>query len=109
MTDHCDSAAGGDLEIHVMQDLPTRVVAKLHHLEVYLRLAGDQLSGIGSILHVLALVQQAKQALHVGQRLLHFPVHHAKQEQWRGKLQQIGIDQDQIPNRQGAGDYPVGG
>ncbi|MOA53830.1 hypothetical protein D3C78_1773460 [compost metagenome] len=66
MTDYCDSAAGGDLEVHVMQDLPTRVIAKLHALEAYLRLAGNQLPGIRGVLHILALVEQAKQALHVG-------------------------------------------
>ncbi|MNU01993.1 hypothetical protein D3C72_2455620 [compost metagenome] len=66
MTDHCDSTTGGDLEVHIVQDLPTRVVTEAHGLEAYPGLAGIQDLGVGSILHVLTLVEQAEQSLHVG-------------------------------------------
>ncbi|MNO73037.1 hypothetical protein D3C76_639960 [compost metagenome] len=80
MADHRHGAAGRDFEVDAVEDLAARVVAEAHVLEAHARAAGHQRHGVGRVLHVLAFVEQAEQALHVGHRLLHLAVHHAEQE-----------------------------
>ena len=109
MADHRHGAAGGNLEVHAVQDLPARVVAEAHALEAHGGPAAVQGHGIRRVLHILALVEQAEQAFHVGQRLFHFAVHHAEQEQRRGQLQQVGVDQHQVADRHAAGHHAGGG
>ncbi|MCY1282624.1 hypothetical protein D9M70_314660 [compost metagenome] len=109
MADHRQGAAGRDLEVDAVEDFPPRVVAEAHLLEAHPRAAGDQRHGAGLVLHVLALVEQAEQALHVGQRLLHLAVHHAEDRQRRGQLQQVGVDQHQVAEGEGAVDHTGGG
>ncbi|MNM92436.1 hypothetical protein D3C81_1047690 [compost metagenome] len=109
VADHRHRAAGGDLEVDVVEDLPARIVAEAHVLEAHPWLGGDQRRGVRRVLHILALIEQAKQALHVGECLLDLAVHHAEQEQRGGELEQVGVDQHQIANRHAAVHHAGGG
>ena len=104
MTDDRDRAAGGDLEVDAVQDRAPRVVAEAHVLEAHARPARDERLRAGPVLYVLPLVEQAEQPLHVGQRLLDLAVHHAEERERRGELQQVGVHEHEVADRELAGD-----
>ena len=93
------------LKLTSLQDLAARVVGEAHAARTLTRgravCSGDRAV---AILHVLALVEQAEQALEVGERRLDLAIHHAEQVQRRRQLQQVGVDQHQVADRHRAGD-----
>ena len=109
MADHRDGAAGRDLEVDAVQDLAARVVAEAHGLEADPRPRHRERHRAGPVLHVLPLVEQAEQPLHVRERLLDLAVDHAEQEQRRGELQQVGVDEHEVADGELARHHAGGG
>src|SRR5690606_3151413 len=78
MTNNGHRAPGRNFEVDAVQDPTALVVTELHLLETHGRVGGLERHRAFAVLDVLALVEQAKQAFHVRQRLLYFAIHHAE-------------------------------
>ena len=84
----------------ILQDLAIGFVAEVHMVKHDLAALDLQGLGIGRILDFGGLAQQAEHLAHIHQRLTDFAVDRAEKAQGQRDLHHIGVDHDEIANRE---------
>ncbi|KAH0442305.1 P-loop containing nucleoside triphosphate hydrolase protein, partial [Aureobasidium melanogenum] len=108
--DHGQRLARIGMEIDIAQDRPRRVVAKVHVLEVDLADAHDQrLRGgfVDVLAHSPARRENREHALDVDHRVISLAKDEAERIQGHADLNQVRINQNQIPDTHGAAHHTL--
>ena len=96
-----------DGEREVVQDRATRVVGEADACELHCTGTGRERHGVRRVGDIRGDVEQAEHGLHVGQGLLDLAVHETEEIERHEELDQVGVDQHEITDRERAGDDPA--
>ena len=107
--DHRDRLPARDLETHVVQDRPVRVVREVHRLEAHGGVFDRQRLRTGPVGDLALALHQAEHLVQVGQALLDLAVEHAQEVQRDVELDQQRVHHHQVAQRQAVLDHAGGG
>src|SRR5690606_7249144 len=92
-------AAGGNLEVDSLEDRTVGIVGKMHVLEADGAVHDDQRPGVGPVDHFGPDVEQVEHLLDIGQSLPDLTIDGTDIVQRDGKLNQHGVDEDEVAER----------
>ena len=95
-TDNGEGASAGNLEIEAAQNLPPGIIGEMHVLEAQRALRDDQRGRVGRLGDLVGLMQDFEHHADVDHRLLHLAIHHAHEIERLVKLDQHGVEHDEI-------------